>query len=142
MNVLIVGSGGREHALAWKIAQSSQVDCLWVAPGNAGTAALGIPGGNVAIAADDIAGLLDFAEANHVDLTVVGPEAPLAAGLVDAFQSRGLAAFGPSQAAARIEASKAFAKDFMERRHIPTARHATFSNFESALEHVQNVSYP
>jgi len=142
MNVLIVGSGGREHALAWKVAQSPQIDHLWVAPGNAGTATMGKPGGNVAIAADDIAGLLDFVQANRVDLTIVGPEVPLAAGLVDMFQAHGQAVFGPTRAAAQLESSKAFAKAFMERHNIPTARHATFSDFDAALAHVQSVSYP
>jgi len=142
MNVLIIGSGGREHALAWKVAQSSQLDHLWIAPGNAGTATMGVPGGNVAIAADDIAGLLDFAQSNHVDLTIVGPEAPLAVGLVDTFQSHDLAVFGPTRAAAQLEASKAFAKEFMERHDIPTALHATFTDFDAALDYVRSVSYP
>ena len=142
MRVLIVGSGGREHALAWKAAQSPAVTELWVAPGNAGTAALGRPGGNVPIAAEDIAGLLAFARREQIELTIVGPEAPLAAGLVDAFAAAGLAAFGPSRAAAQLEASKAFAKAFMARHGIPTARHAVFSSLQPALDYVRQAPYP
>lgn len=142
MNVLIVGSGGREHALAWKIAQSPRVRRLWIAPGNGGTGALSTPGGNVALAADDIPGLIAFAHDNLVGMTIVGPEAPLAAGLADAFASNGLAVFGPSRAAARLEASKAFAKDFMRRHGIPTARYATFDDFAAACTHLGDIDYP
>src|SRR5512138_3780657 len=119
MNVLIVGSGGREHALAWKIAASPRLTRLFVAPGNAGTAL------NVPILSEDMPGLLAFAREQAIDLVIVGPEAPLAAGLTDAFQAAGIRVFGPSRAAAQIEASKAFAKAFMARHHIPTARHTT-----------------
>src|SRR5687767_3870827 len=123
--ILIVGSGGREHALAWKLARSPQVVQVYVAPGNAGTE---WPAGsgraaatNVAIAAEDIAGLLSWASEREVTLTVVGPELSLAAGIVDAFQAEGLAIFGPNQAAAQLESSKAFAKQFMSEQGIPTA---------------------
>jgi phosphoribosylamine---glycine ligase len=120
MRVLIVGGGGREHALAWKCAASARVTAVLVAPGNAGTAAE--PGvRNVQVAAEDVAGLVELAAAERVDLTIVGPEAPLAAGIVDAFAARGLQCFGPSKSAARLEGSKAWAKDFMRRHGIPTA---------------------
>ena len=142
MNVLIIGSGGREHALAWKIAQSTRVSRLWVAPGNGGTEALSVPGGNVPIQADDIPGLVRFAQENDVDTTIVGPEVPLAAGLADAFGERRLPVFGPSGRAARIEASKAFAKEFMRRHGIPTARYATFGDFDDAVNHTKAVDYP
>lgn len=141
MNVLIVGSGGREHALAWKIAQSPRLRQLWIAPGNGGTERLGIAGGNVPIAAEHVPALLDFALEHRVDLTVIGPEAPLALGIVDAFRERGLAAFGPSQAAARVETSKAFAKEFMRRHGIPTARYAIFDSYDEAVDYVRRVDY-
>jgi phosphoribosylamine---glycine ligase len=130
MKILVIGSGGREHALAWKLAQSERVQTVFVAPGNGGTAADALLK-NIAIT--DIKALADFAAAEKIDLTVVGPEAPLAAGVVDAFKARGLRIFGPSQAAARLESSKDFAKAFMQRHGIPTARYATFS--DSALAH-------
>src|SRR6188768_3057929 len=111
MNILVIGSGGREHALAWKAAQSAAVDTVYVAPGNAGTAQeAGLE--NVAIDAMDFAALADFAERNAVGLTIVGPETPLVAGIVDYFQARGLRCFGPSKGAAQLEGSKAFTKDF------------------------------
>jgi len=126
MKVLILGSGGREHALAWKVAQASHVTAVFVAPGNAGTA--GEPGvSNVDIAADDIPALLDFARREPIDLTIVGPEAPLVLGVTDAFEAAGLRCFGPHQAAARLEGSKAFTKDFLQRHGIPTAAYATFT---------------
>jgi phosphoribosylamine--glycine ligase len=126
MRVLVVGAGGREHALAWKAAASARVTRVFVAPGNAGTA---IEAGceNVAIAADDVAGLRAFALREGVDLTIVGPEAPLVLGLVDAFRAAGLRCFGPSRACARLEGSKAFSKDFLRRHGIPTAAHARFT---------------
>lgn len=134
--VLIVGSGGREHALAWKIAQSPQVEQVYVAPGNAGTE---WPAGsgwaastNVAIAAEDINGLLNYAREQEITLTVLGPEVPLAAGIVDIFQAEGMAIFGPSQAAAQLESSKAFAKVFMSEQGIPTAAYATFNSYDDA----------
>ncbi|MCB1697563.1 MAG: phosphoribosylamine--glycine ligase, partial [Halioglobus sp.] len=119
MNVLIIGSGGREHALAWKVAQSPRVETVFVAPGNAGTAGeAGVE--NVAIDGMDFAALADFAEANGVGLTIVGPEGPLVAGVVDYFEERDLRCFGPRRGAAQLEGSKAFTKDFLARHNIPT----------------------
>ncbi len=129
MKVLVVGAGGREHAIVWKIKQDPQLEKLFCAPGNAGTAQLAQ---NVPIGADDIEGLLDFAVSQQVDLTVVGPEAPLAAGIVDRFQQAGLSIAGPSRAAAQLESSKAFAKDFMKRHAIPTAGYEIFDQLELA----------
>lgn len=131
MRVLIIGSGGREHAFAWKVAQSSRVDAVFVAPGNAGTA-LEPRVRNVDIAVDDIAALLDFAKREHIDLTIVGPEAPLVLGVTDAFEAAGLRCFGPRKLASRLEGSKAFTKDFLTRYKIPTAAYATFTkaNFD------------
>jgi phosphoribosylamine---glycine ligase len=126
MKVLIVGGGGREHALAWKCAASSGVSEVLVAPGNAGTAAEPKVR-NVRVAADDVAGLTRLAAAEHAALTIIGPEAPLVAGVADAFAAAGLRCFGPTQAAARLEGSKAFAKEFLRRHGIPTARSATFT---------------
>ncbi len=126
MKVLIVGGGGREHALAWKCAASPRVAAVLVAPGNAGTAGeAGVR--NVNVAAEDVAGLVRLAASEHVDLTIIGPEAPLVAGVVDAFAARGLKCFGPSRGAARLEGSKAFAKEFLRRHRIPTADSATFT---------------
>jgi len=133
--VLIVGSGGREHALAWKMAQSPEVEKIFVAPGNGGTAdELKIE--NVNIKATDIQALADFAETNTIDLTLIGPEAPLAAGIVDLFQEKQLRCLGPSQAAAMLETSKTFAKEFMQRHNIPTAAYATFTDAQQAKEYV------
>jgi phosphoribosylamine--glycine ligase len=141
MKVLVVGGGGREHALAWKLAQSKRVESVIVAPGNAGTALE--PGvRNVPIAADDIAGLLKFAREEHIGITVVGPEAPLAAGIADHFWSAGQRCFGPRHRAARLEGSKSFAKDFMIRHGIPTARHATFTELDKALAYIGEVGAP
>ena len=133
MRVLIVGSGGREHALAWKCASSVRVSEVLVAPGNAGTAREPKVR-NVEVAAEDISGLIALARAERVDLTIVGPEAPLVAGIVDEFAAHGLACFGPSRAAARLEGSKAFAKEFLRRHGIPTASYATFTreSFDAA----------
>ncbi len=146
MKVLIIGSGGREHALAWKVAQSPAVKGLWVAPGNAGTELLverrGLAGGNVPLNPENVPELLDFAETIGIDLTIVGPEAPLALGIVDAFLRRKLAIFGPTQAAAQIEASKAFAKAFMQRHQIPTARFAVFEDYQQALEYLRQADFP
>lgn len=139
LNVLIVGGGGREHTLAWALRQSPRVGRLHVAPGNAGTASIAE---NVSIAADNIAGLVDFARVNAIDLTVVGPEAPLAAGIVDAFRAAGLRIFGPTQAAARLESSKAFAKQFMADHGIPTAAHATFTDYDAAVTYVNKLQRP
>ncbi len=140
--ILVIGRGGREHALAWKLAQSSRAARVWVAPGNGGTALAGGKIANVDLPENDFAGLLDFARRSGVTITIVGPEAPLADGIVDAFQAAGLRCFGPRRAAAQIEASKAFAKDFMARHGIPTARHATFTDFDRALDHLRQVDYP
>jgi phosphoribosylamine--glycine ligase len=139
---LIIGRGGREHALAWKLAQSPRVAQVWVAPGNGGTALAGGKVANVDLQEGDFAGLIEFARRSGVTLTIVGPEAPLADGIVDTFQAAGLRCFGPSKTAAQIEASKAFAKDFMARHGIPTARHATFTDFDRALDHLHQVDYP
>lgn len=135
--VLIVGAGGREHALAWKIAQSPQVARLYLAPGNAA-----MIGERVPIGAEDIAGLRQFVIDQHIDLTIVGPEAPLAAGIVDQFQAAGLAIFGPSQAAAQLEASKAFSKQFMQDYQIPTAAYQSFSDYEAARAYLDTLSGP
>ncbi len=141
MKVLIIGSGGREHAFAWKVAQSPRVATVFVAPGNAGTARE--PGvTNVDIAAEDIAGLLEFAQRERIDLTIVGPEAPLVLGVVDAFQAAGLRCFGPSKAAARLEGSKAFTKDFLKRHGIPTAAYATFTRSSFDPEWVRRQRAP
>jgi phosphoribosylamine--glycine ligase len=126
MKVLVIGAGGREHALAWKCATAPRVTEVLVAPGNAGTAAEPKVR-NVEVAAEDVAGLVRLAAAERVDLTIVGPEAPLVAGVVDAFGAAGLSCFGPGRAAARLEGSKAFAKEFLRRHGIPTARSATFT---------------
>jgi phosphoribosylamine--glycine ligase len=133
VKVLIVGSGGREHALAWKCAQSPKVSEVLVAPGNGGTATEARVR-NVAVQAEDIPGLVALARAEHVGLTIIGPEAPLVAGVVDAFLAAGLRCFGPRQAAAQLEGSKAFTKEFLKRHGIPTAAYATFTrdNFDAA----------
>jgi phosphoribosylamine--glycine ligase len=126
MNVLILGSGGREHAFAWKVAQSSRVENVFVAPGNAGTALeQGVR--NVDIAADDVPALIEFARRERIDLTIVGPEAPLVIGVTDAFEAAGLKCFGPRKLAARLEGSKAYTKHFLKRHGIPTAAYATFT---------------
>ncbi len=139
--VMVVGGGGREHALAWKLAQSPHVGKVWVAPGNAGTA-LEPRVANVPIAADNITALADFARDNAVALTVVGPEAPLAAGIRDHFDRRDIPCLGPSAAAAELEASKAFAKAFLERHRIPTARAAAFSDAAQAQAWVRAHGAP
>lgn len=141
MKVLIIGSGGREHALAWKAAQSERVTQVLVAPGNGGTAKLEKTR-NVAVGAEDIDALLALAQAEDVALTIVGPEAPLVAGVTDRFQAAGLRCFGPQAAAAQLEGSKAFAKDFMLRHHIPTARYANFSSIEPALKYLSDHPLP
>ncbi len=141
MKVLVIGGGGREHALAWKLAQSPQVDKVYVAPGNAGTAHEK-KCENVRIKADDVRGLLDFALGQGVGLTVVGPETPLVLGVVDAFSQAGLKCFWASRMAARLEGSKVFSKDFLKRHHIPTAEYASFSNLEQALAYVRDWGAP
>ena len=141
MKLLVVGGGGREHALAWKLAQSARVGEVLVAPGNAGTATEPQLR-NVAVAAEDIDGLLGLVADEAVDLVVVGPEAPLAAGLVDRLQEAGVRAFGPSQAAAELEASKAFTKDFLARHNIPTAAYGNFTEVAPALAYLATMSAP
>ena len=139
MNVLVVGNGAREHAIAWKLSQGPSVGRLYVAPGNAGTHSIAT---NVPIGAEDIAALIDFASGNAIDLTVVGPEAPLASGIVDSFTASGLLAFGPSRAAARIEGSKSFAKSLMADCSIPTAASETFTDFEGANAYLDTCPIP
>jgi phosphoribosylamine--glycine ligase len=141
MKVLVVGGGGREHALAWKVAQSPRAEAVWVAPGNAGTA-LEARLENIAVAADDVDGLLDVAQRHGIDITVVGPEAPLVAGIVDRFEAAGRAIVGPTQAAAALEGSKAFAKDFLERYAIPTAQYRTFTEAGAARAYVHERGAP
>ncbi|WNL40088.1 phosphoribosylamine--glycine ligase [Halomonas sp. PAMB 3232] len=141
MNVLMIGGGGREHALAWKLAQSSLVEKVFVAPGNAGTA-IEPSLENVAIDATDIDALVAFAQRENIGLTVVGPEAPLVLGVVDRFQAAGLAIFGPTQAAAQLEGSKSFTKDFLARHQIPTAAYQTFTRVDAALEYLDEVGAP
>ncbi len=141
MKVLIIGGGGREHALAWKVAQSPMVAQVFVAPGNAGTARE--PGlANVDIGVDDLDGLLAFAREEGVDLTIVGPEAPLVAGVVDRFREAGLSIFGPSAGAAQLEGSKSFTKDFLARHAIPTADYRTFTEVAPALEYLAEKGAP
>jgi phosphoribosylamine--glycine ligase len=141
MNVLIIGGGGREHALAWKVAQSPRVDTVFVAPGNAGSARERKVR-NVAIDPLDFPALIAFAEGNAVGLTIVGPEAPLVAGVVDAFEARGLRCFGPKQGAAQLEGSKAFTKDFLARHAIPTADYRNFTEVEPALAYLREKGAP
>ena len=139
MKILVIGSGGREHALLWKLSQSSRVTQLLCAPGNAGTAGIAT---NHPVAAIDLQGLADLAKAEQVDLTIVGPDDPLAAGIIDLFHQQGLRVFGPVAAAALLEASKSFAKDFMVRHGIPTAGSVTFSDSSAALIHCRSAVYP
>ena len=141
MNVLIIGSGGREHALAWKCAQSPRVDEVLVAPGNAGTAREDKVR-NVDVSSDDIDGLAALAQGENVRLTIVGPEAPLVAGIVDRFNELRLPCFGPAAAAAQLEGSKAFTKDFLARHAIPTADYRNFSALEPALEYIREQGAP
>lgn len=141
MNVLVIGSGGREHALAFKAAQNPSVKTVFVAPGNAGTA-LEPKLENVAIGVEDIDALVAFAKENNVQLTIVGPEAPLVIGVVDRFREEGLAIFGPTQAAAQLEGSKSFTKDFLARHHIPTAAYQTFEEIEPALTYLKAQGAP
>jgi phosphoribosylamine--glycine ligase len=141
MNVLVIGSGGREHALAWKVAQSPRVETVYVAPGNAGTAAeAGLE--NVALDVMDFDGLANFAAQNAVGLTIVGPEAPLVDGMVDFFQERGLRCFGPGKGAAQLEGSKAFTKDFLARHNIPSAAYGNFTELEPALAYLREHGAP
>jgi phosphoribosylamine---glycine ligase len=141
MKVLVVGNGGREHALAWKLTLSANVHFVYVAPGNGGTSE-SPKMENVNIAADDIGGLIEFAKASDVALAVIGPEAPLVAGIVDQFQAAGIRCFGPNQAAAQLEGSKAFTKDFLARHEIPTADYRTFSDLDEALAFIHREGAP
>src|SRR5881392_2522079 len=139
MRILVVGSGGREHALVWKLRQSPHTERIFCAPGNAGTAEIGE---NVAIPASDLEALVRFAKGNRVDLTVIGPDDPLAAGIVDLFAAEKLRAFGPTKLAARIEASKIFAKELMRAQKIPTAEARTFSDSSEALHYCEQLEFP
>ncbi|PRD67871.1 phosphoribosylamine--glycine ligase [Malikia spinosa] len=139
MKVLVIGGGGREHALAWKLKQSARVEQVFVAPGNGGTA---LDAGLTNLAVTDVVALREWAQANGIALTVVGPEAPLAAGVVDEFRAHGLRIFGPTQAAAQLESSKAFSKAFMQRHGIPTAAYETFSDPVQAHAYVDQVGAP
>ncbi|NMA14882.1 MAG: phosphoribosylamine--glycine ligase, partial [Clostridia bacterium] len=139
MKVLVVGGGGREHALVWKLAQSPKVDKIFCAPGNAGIAQLAEC---VNIAADDVAALLEFAVKNRIDMTVVGPEAPLMVGLTDRFEEAGLKVFGPHKRAAEIEGSKTLAKEIMEKYQIPTAKYRVFTETAPAIEYIKELGVP
>lgn len=141
MNILIIGSGGREHALAWSCARDAAVEKVFVAPGNAATA-LENKLQNIAIDSMDIDGLIDFARREAIDLTIVGPEAPLVAGVVNRFQDAGLRIFGPTEGAAQLEGSKAFTKDFLARHQIPTAEYQNFTDLEAALAYVREKGAP
>ncbi|MCL1820737.1 MAG: phosphoribosylamine--glycine ligase [Oscillospiraceae bacterium] len=139
MKILIVGSGGREHAIGWKLSQDSRVKKMYFAPGNGGTAAIGE---NVNLSVDSIDDLLAFAEKNNIDLTIVGPELPLTLGIADKFKAADRRIFGPSQHAAQLEGSKAFAKDFMRKHGIPTADYNVYTDAEEALRAAENAKYP
>ena len=141
MNVLIIGSGGREHALAWKVAQSNDISAVFVAPGNAGTATENKVS-NVAIGVEDIDALVAFAKESDIGLTIVGPEAPLVIGVVDAFTNAGLNCFGPSAGAAQLEGSKAFTKDFLAKHDIPTAYYGVFTDADKACEYIAEQGAP
>ncbi|MDG4811957.1 phosphoribosylamine--glycine ligase [Hydrogenovibrio sp. 3SP14C1] len=141
MNVLIIGSGGREHALAWKTIQSDKVSKVFVAPGNAGTA-LEDNIENVDIAVENLPGLVDFAQNNAIELTIVGPEVPLVLGVVDAFEAAGLKCFGPSKGAAQLEGSKAFSKDFLAKHNIPTAAYSVFTDIPPAVAYIEEMGAP
>ena len=141
MKILIVGSGGREHALAWKVKQSNKISTVFVAPGNAGTA---LENGveNIAIDVDDIPALVSFATQENIALTIIGPEVPLVAGVVDTFEEAGLKCFGPSAKAAQLEGSKTFCKDFMARHDIPTAEYQTFTEKQAAIDYINTKGAP
>lgn len=141
MNILIIGSGGREHALAWKVAQSEKIQKVFVAPGNAGTAQEAKLE-NIPINAENVSALVNFAQSNAIDLTIVGPEVPLVIGIVDEFQKVGLRCFGPSKAAAQLEGSKAFTKDFLARHQIPTAAYGQFTEIEPAIAYIRQMGAP
>src|SRR5213595_4208741 len=139
MKILVVGSGGREHALVWKLRQSPHTERIFCAPGNAGTAEIGE---NVAIPTSDLKALVRFAKENRVDLTVIGPDDPLAAGIVDLFAAQNLRIFGPTKAAAQIESSKIFAKELMREQGIPTAQAGTFERSDAALRFCDRLQFP
>ena len=139
MKVLLIGSGGREHALVWKIAQSHMVSKVYCAPGNGGTS---LVAENINIKANDIDGLLEFAEENKIDLTIVGPEEPLVLGIVDSFEEKGLKIFGPNKSSARLEGSKEFSKEFMEKYNIPTAKYKSFKDYDKAIDGLEEFDYP
>ncbi len=141
MKILIVGSGGREHALAWKAAQSNNVEKVYVAPGNAGTATTNKTE-NVPVGAEDIPALINFAKQAQIGLTIIGPEAPLVAGIVDQFTAHGLPCFGPTKAAAQLEGSKAFTKDFLARHNIPSAAYQNFTGTEAAISYIKEQGAP
>ena len=141
MKVLVIGSGGREHAIAWQCAQFDEVEHIFVAPGNAGTA-LESKISNIGVESENISGLISFAKEEMIDITIVGPEAPLVLGIVDQFKDEGLAIFGPSKLAAQLEGSKAFCKDFLERNNIPTAFYKVFTETKSAIEYVKEKGTP
>ena len=141
MKVLVIGSGGREHAIAWQCAQFDEVEHVFVAPGNAGTA-LESKISNIGVESENISGLISFAKEEMIDITIVGPEAPLVLGIVDQFKDEGLAIFGPSKLAAQLEGSKAFCKDFLERNNIPTAFNKVFTETKSAIEYVKEKGTP
>lgn len=138
MNILVIGSGGREHAIVWKVAQSPRLTKLYIAPGNAGTQTCGE---NVSMDVSDHAVVVQLCREKQIDLVIIGPEVPLANGLVDSLSDGGSRSFGPKQAAAKIESSKVFAKDFMARHHIPTARYATFTQLDAAIHYLESVDY-
>jgi phosphoribosylamine--glycine ligase len=139
MNVLVVGSGGREHAIVWKVRQSPKLKNLYALPGNPGT--MGLAENISGLAVDNHTAIGAFCKEKKIDLVIVGPEVPLASGMADSLWAQGIRCFGPKQAAAQIETSKVFAKDFMARHQIPTARYATFSNFDEAMNYLQTVDY-
>jgi phosphoribosylamine--glycine ligase len=141
MKVLVIGSGGREHAIAWQCAQFDEVEHVFVAPGNAGTA-LESKISNIDVESENISKLISFAKEEMIDITIVGPEAPLVLGIVDQFKDEGLAIFGPSKLAAQLEGSKAFCKDFLERNNIPTAFYKVFTETKSAIEYVKEKGTP
>jgi phosphoribosylamine--glycine ligase len=139
MKVLVIGSGAREHAIVWKLSQSQRLSKLYCAPGNAGISSIAEC---VDIKADDLEGQLKFALENNIELTIVGPEVALVAGIVDLFRANGLKIFGPDKKAAQLEGSKAFAKEFMYRHKIPTARYKTYNSFERAVSELNNFDLP
>ena len=140
MRILVIGSGGREHALVWKILQSPEVSAIFVAPGNGGTSSEGAV--NVPVAVDDLDGLLAFARKEHIDLVIPGPELPLTLGIVDRMREAGIPSFGPDAYGARLEGSKAFAKEIMNRAKVPTAHCEVFSDAQAARDHINKVGAP